>query len=62
MTATELKILQDAADDRTYEETARDLQTSEQRIKNLAFRILKKLQVRSKAGAVSVALRRQLID
>jgi DNA-binding NarL/FixJ family response regulator len=62
MTARELKILQDAADDKTYKQTAQDLRTSEQRVKNLACQLFKELQVRSKTGAVSVALRRQLID
>jgi len=62
MTPAELKILQDAANSRTYKETAADLGTSEARIKNLACSVFKELSVCTKAGAVAIALRRGWIE
>ena len=62
MTTAERKILQDAADSRTYKESAAELGTSEQRVKNLAHSVFKELSVCTKSGAVAVALRRGLID
>lgn len=62
MTNAELKILQDAAGDKSYKETAADLGTSEARIKNIASGAFRELDVHSKAAAVAVALRRGLID
>ena len=57
-----LKILQDAADDRSYKETAAELHATEGAIKQRAWSLFRKLSVRSKSGAVAVALRRGLID
>jgi DNA-binding CsgD family transcriptional regulator len=62
MTSAELKILQDAADSKTYKETASTLNTSEARVKNLACSVFKELDVCTKSGAVAVALRRGLIE
>ena len=62
MTTAELKILQDAANSRTYKETAADMGTSEARVKNIACSTFRELDVHTKAGAVAVALRRGLIE
>ena len=62
MTTAELKILQDAANSRTYKETANDLHTSEAVVKNLACALFKEFHVCTKTGAVAVALRRGLIE
>ena len=62
MTSAELKILQDAANSKTYKETANTLNTSEARVKNLAHSVFKELSVCTKSGAVAVALRRGLIE
>lgn len=62
LTDAELRILQDAADGKSYRETAKDLGTSEAVIKNQASALFKELQVANKTNAVAAALRRQLID
>jgi DNA-binding NarL/FixJ family response regulator len=62
MTSAELKILQDAANSRTYKETAAALNTTEAVIKNRACGLFKELAVHTKTGAVAVALRRGLIE
>lgn len=62
MTDAELLILQDAADGKSYRETAAALGTSEAVIKNRASALFKELDVANKTNAVATALRRQLID
>ena len=61
MTTAELKILEDAANNRTYKETAAALNTSEAVIKNRACAVFKELGVNTKSGAVAAAMRRELI-
>jgi hypothetical protein len=54
------KILQDAANSRTYKETANDLHTSEAVVKNLACALFKEFHVCTKTGAADSSSDRYL--